>query len=102
MTLLVWLSFVLFSTKNCLDFWDHHTPFTSFIVGCTGVSDNEPVQAMTAWSTAAARETMARLSEQVAIFAQRGGESRGGTRFSAPMVFPLAGPPLLNPHPRVS
>src|SRR5260221_12399335 len=96
MTLLVWLSFVLFSTKNCLDFWDHHTPFTSFIVGCTGVSDNEPVQAMTAWSTAAARETMARLSEQVAIFGQRSVEGRDATRCSATMVFPEPGDPLVH------
>ncbi len=24
MSFLEWLCFVLFSTKNCLDFWDHH------------------------------------------------------------------------------
>lgn len=29
MPLLVWLSSILFSTKNCLDFWDHHTSLLS-------------------------------------------------------------------------
>jgi hypothetical protein len=25
MSILVWLSFILFLPENCLDFWDHHT-----------------------------------------------------------------------------
>src|SRR5438128_11430715 len=27
--ILEWLCFVLFSTKNCLDFWDHHSTLPS-------------------------------------------------------------------------